>query len=96
MNGALYRYVRQMRLAEVGADGQARLLAAEVDLPADGLRSEIASRYLRLAGVKVRLGEGRASAPMVDLGLVNPAARDVGEGALHALVALREALGRAP
>jgi molybdopterin-synthase adenylyltransferase len=45
------RYARQMRLAEVGRPGQARIEAARIDVPLSGLAAEVAVRYLAAAGV---------------------------------------------
>ena len=45
------RYLRQVRLAGVGADGQARVGRAIVDVPGAGLPAAIAARYLAGAGV---------------------------------------------
>lgn len=47
------RFTRQIRLAEVGEAGQARLAAARVQLGATGPAREIEERYLRAAGVGV-------------------------------------------
>lgn len=46
------RYARQMRLAEVGRPGQARIEAARIDVPLSGFAAEVAVRYLAGAGVK--------------------------------------------
>ena len=85
------RYTRQVRLAEIGERGQARLEAAEVCVGDDA----IARIYLRAAGVRVASrGEPIAVEPgaLDALGLRHPAARAVGEGALRALVAMRRIL----
>ncbi len=87
----MHRHTRQIRLAEVGERGQARLEAAEVCPGGD----EIARAYLRLAGVKV-VERGRVDVvdvvDVASLGLRHAAARAVGEGALRALVAMRRIL----
>ena len=95
------RFTRQIRLADVGEAGQARLEAAPLVLGGVGFARTIEERYLVAAGV----GRGRsgsdagdigASPPRVDasvLGLRHEAPREVGEGALRALVAIRRALG---
>jgi hypothetical protein len=44
------RHTRQARLAEVGAEGQARIARAAVAVGADGLAAEISVRYLAGAG----------------------------------------------
>jgi hypothetical protein len=66
------RHSRQIRLAEVGAAGQARIARAVVDVCLDGPAADIAARYLAGAGVacvRVRdstLARGaRALAPAV-------------------------------
>lgn len=45
------RHTRQVRLAEVGADGQGRIARASVDVPGRGLAAQVAARYLAGAGV---------------------------------------------
>ena len=45
------RHTRQIRLAGVGAEGQARIARAVVDVPGRGLAAEVAARYLAGAGV---------------------------------------------
>jgi hypothetical protein len=47
----MHRHARQVRLAEVGEAGQARLAAATVDVPLEGAAGEIAARYLAGAGI---------------------------------------------
>jgi hypothetical protein len=109
------RHSRQARLAGVGAEGQARLARATVDVRLDGFAAEVAARYLAGAGVACLRVRGEAFAggaraidagvrvtvePRLDvapegddaLGLGDPAARDLGRGALHALRAIRAAL----
>lgn len=84
---------RQTRLREVGDAGQARLAAAHVDPAASGRAREVALEYLHRAGVG-RVGEGgmRVPADVAALGLRHAAAREVAEGALAALVAIRAVL----
>jgi hypothetical protein len=51
------RYVRQAKLVEVGAAGQARIVRAVVDVRLEGAAADIAARYLGgagVAGVRVR------------------------------------------
>lgn len=88
------RYGRQIRLVDVGEAGQARLCAAEVELATAGFARAIEARYLEGAGMRVE-GEGGAPAriDVATLGLRHVHAREVGEGALSALVAIRAALG---
>ncbi len=45
------RHARQIRLAEVGKDGQARIAAATVDVPLSSAEARVAVRYLAGAGV---------------------------------------------
>ena len=46
-----YRHTRQVRLVEVGEEGQARLARATVDVRGGGPAGEIEARYLAGAGV---------------------------------------------
>lgn len=52
---AAVRYGRQVLLAEVGAAGQERLLAARVLVRGKGRAAEEARTYLRAAGVRVEV-----------------------------------------
>jgi hypothetical protein len=47
----MQRHTRQIRLAGVGPEGQARIARAEVVVPGTGLSAEVAARYLAGAGV---------------------------------------------
>lgn len=88
------RYTRQIRLPEIGESGQARLAAATVSLSAkdeDTQAFELA--YLQAAGVTVVEGGRELMVDVDALGLKDPAARCVGEGALRALVVMKEILG---
>ncbi|WP_437950387.1 hypothetical protein WME98_05890 [Sorangium sp. So ce296] len=95
------RYLRQVLLAEIGPEGQARLGAATARVlggSGDGappLAREVAERYARGAGFGA-LAEGAldvdALAP-ADL-VASPAARAVLAGARAALAEMRAALGR--
>jgi hypothetical protein len=100
------RYGRQSRLPEVGEQGQAVLEATEAVLGAAGDARLVEATYLRLAGLKVREAAGNAAAKararaddktataaLRALALGDPAARDVADGALRALVTMRAALG---
>jgi hypothetical protein len=49
----LNRFTRQIRLAEVGEGGQAKLSAARVALRTDGFARDVEEAYLRGAGVGV-------------------------------------------
>jgi len=86
------RYTRQIRLRDVGLEGQARLEAATATLVCTGFAREIEEIYLRNAGVQVS-GAQPGAQPVADLGLRHAAARDVAAGAFAALVAMRAALG---
>jgi hypothetical protein len=58
----MVRHSRQVRLAEVGQEGQTWVARATVELYLDGVAGEIAARYLAGAGVgKLRVREGRAA-----------------------------------
>jgi hypothetical protein len=87
-------------LPEIGEAGQERLGAREVtteSTTADAREIEVA--YLRAAGVRVRDVEPKlkasttAKAQLDALALGDPAARDVAEGALRALCAMRALIG---
>jgi hypothetical protein len=45
------RHTRQVRLAEVGADGQGRIARATADVHGRGLAAQVAARYLAGAGL---------------------------------------------
>ena len=88
------RYTRQIRLPEIGEAGQARLAAAKVALSAkDEDTQALELGYLQAAGVTVVEGERDLAVDVEALGLKDPAARAVGEGALRALVAIKESVG---
>jgi hypothetical protein len=102
----LVRHGRQIRLPEIGEAGQERLSASEAVLHTEGDAREIEASYL--AGAGVRVG-AEASVPasadgpessrrayaelLATLGLRDPAARSVADGALRALLTMREILG---
>lgn len=89
------RFTRQIRLPEIGEAGQARLAAAKVALSAkDEDTQAFELGYLQAAGVTVIEGERDLTVDVDALGLQDPAARCVGEGALRALVTIKEILGR--
>jgi hypothetical protein len=63
------RHSRQMRLADVGPEGQACFSRAVVDVPGSGLAAQVAARYLAGAGVgcvRVELPAVGAAARAVD------------------------------
>ena len=93
------RYGRQIRLAEIGEAGQARLDASEVVPRAVGVARDIEMTYLKRAGAKV-LDNPEANADatahaaaLATLGIRDSEARLVAEGALRALEAMRKILG---
>ncbi|WP_437285153.1 hypothetical protein [Sorangium sp. So ce406] len=93
------RYLRQVLLAEIGPEGQARLGAATARVLGGGggappLAHEVAERYARGAGF------GAVAAGAIDLDalapadlVTSPAARAVLAGARAALAEMRAALG---
>ncbi|MDB4942109.1 MAG: hypothetical protein JWP97_1643 [Labilithrix sp.] len=94
------RHGRQVRLAEVGEAGQARLEAAEVVLGgAPSLARDVSAAYLSGAGVTVLVRDGEPGedpallAALASLGITDPSAREVALGALRAVVVMRELLG---
>ena len=86
------RFTRQIRLAEVGEAGQAKLLAASPVLVREGFAGEIERRYLEAAGVSRFETGARVTAPKDRLGLRHPEAIALGEGALQALITLKDLL----
>lgn len=88
------RFTRHTRLAEIGENGQARLSASLVPLATTDFAGEMEARYLRGAGVMIATtaNAARQRRPAVDLGIENAEAREVAEGALAALVALKAIL----
>jgi hypothetical protein len=103
------RYGRQIRLAEIGEAGQARLLVTDVVLGAVSDAREIEATYVARTGMrgvddaradakdKARaLSDGEAAARaavLASLGIADVKALDVADGALRALLAMRKALG---
>jgi molybdopterin/thiamine biosynthesis adenylyltransferase len=66
------RHARQALLAGVGAEGQARIERASVDIPLDGFAADVAARYLAGAGVgrvRVRAAELAEGARAIDAGV---------------------------
>ena len=88
------RYARQMRLAEVGEDGQRRLGDAMAAVAGEGLKHEIATAYARRAGIG-RITNGEVDdACLAPSFLEHAAPRAVVAGSRAALAVLREALFR--
>ena len=83
------RFARQVRLSEVGLEGQARLLAADVVVG-----DQMACEYLRRAGVRA-LYAPSADVPTFPHGASyqNPACRELAAGAWLALTRIRDTLG---
>lgn len=96
--GSMSRFSRQIRLAEVGELGQARLAKAVVPLAREGFAREVEAAYLRAAGVGVREepspgASGAGDCPTsIDLGLRHRASQEVADGAWAALVEVRRIL----
>jgi molybdopterin/thiamine biosynthesis adenylyltransferase len=66
------RHARQARLAGVGAEGQARIGRASVEVRLGGFAADVAARYLAGAGVgclRVRGDELAAGARAIDAGV---------------------------
>jgi len=91
----LRRYGRQIRLPEIGEQGQAQLCAAEVALRTTGLSRLIEERYLVRAGLHATSSPASPipESDMDGLGLRNEAARDVAKGAFAALSGICAVLG---
>ncbi len=103
------RYGRQVRLPEIGEAGQARLCASEVVIGGAGDARTVEAAYVARAGIRVvddasaeakaktkALADGSdkaLAAALASLGLKDSAAREVGDGALRALLAMRKILG---
>jgi hypothetical protein len=97
------RHGRQIRLPEIGEAGQARLSASEIVLQSTGDAREVEAAYLARSGARVvddatargaDAMEAKAHAEaLASLGMRDSAARDVADGALRALVAMRRVLG---
>ncbi len=92
----LRRFERQIKLREIGPDGQTKLCDTSVTLGAGGFSQTVAARYREGAGRSVATAEpstGGEPIALEPLGLRHPAAREVGEGAFRALCILRSVLG---
>lgn len=90
----LLRHGRQIRLREVGVAGQERLASRAVALGGAGIAGDVERAYLEAAGAEIAPRAGEATLPEVwtALALSQPGAREVGEGALRALVTFRDAV----
>jgi len=107
-DGRRARYGRQIRLPEIGEAGQARLCASEVVLGGAGDARTIEASYVARAGIHVvddaaadakaktkALADGSDkvhSDALAALGIKDSVARQVGDGALRALLAMRKIL----
>jgi hypothetical protein len=88
------RYARQILLAEVGVEGQARICAAEARVGGEGLVHELAESYAERAGFAAVLPGPVDVEALAPRRLIRePAARAVLAGARAALAAMRKALG---
>ena len=103
------RYGRQIRLPEIGEAGQARLMTSHVVLGGAGDARTVEAAYVARAGMHVvddASAEAKESAKaladgsdrlyaetLASLGLKDSVAREVGDGALRALLAMRKVLG---
>jgi len=91
------RYTRQVRLAEVGEAGQARLASAHACVHGDGMAADVEARYLRGAGVSVTHATTHPNEDMPGwLLALGPGARDVAAGAYAALSVMRAVLASSP
>ena len=93
-SSAAARYTRQVRLAEVGHGGQERLAKARVSLHGSGTGRVIEERYLTGAGVTPVTADAKEPAATLPVWLLalDPAARDVAEGAFSALLSIKKIL----
>jgi len=94
------RYERQIRLADVGERGQAKLCAAKVAIGSQGFARTVEHRYVVSSGMSDTDADPTVDpalvarvADVMPLGLRHAPAREVAEGALRALAAIRIALG---
>lgn len=92
------RFGRQIRLADVGEAGQERLCAAKLTPRTAGFARSVEERYLSAAGVQIEPAasepagadaNGEVASAVAGLGVRHATAREVGEGALSALAAIR-------
>jgi len=85
------RFARQMKLKEVGPDGQAKIATAEV-MVAAGFAGSVEAKYLAAAGVrKIEISSQTLADPRFDS--LDPAAREVALGAHAAIVAIKNIVG---
>ena len=103
------RYGRQIRLPEIGEAGQARLLASEVVIGGEGDARSVEAAYVARAGIRVvddasaeaqekakAIADGSEKVrvdTLAALALKDVTVREVGDGALRALLAMRKILG---
>lgn len=92
MNGEA-RYLRQILLAEIGREGQARIGMSAARVAGEGLRHEIAGQYARGAGFKaIEPGEIAMEELAPNTVILSPVCREVCAGARAALSAMRQAV----
>jgi hypothetical protein len=105
----LVRHGRQIRLPEIGEAGQERLNATDAVLGAVGDAREVEAAYVARSGMRVvddaradakekarALADGQTAAQaevLASLGIRDPKALEIADGALRALLAMRKALG---
>ena len=89
------RYLRQVLLPEIGAEGQAKIAASSARVGGPALAGEVAELYARGAGFSnVEPGAIDEDALAPQAIVKTPSARAVCAGSRAALAAMREALGR--
>lgn len=84
----MVRHARQARLAGVGAEGQAKIERASVDVGLDGFAADVAARYLAGAGVgrvRVRAAELAEGARALDASVRVEVAPSLEDAELDAL-----------
>jgi hypothetical protein len=97
------RFARQIRVPEIGLDGQERLCQATALLGGAGLAGELERTYLKRCGVRLAR-ESRAGSSDVSidelrnhLGIRHEVAAEIAEGSLRALMVVRSiVLGPGP
>ena len=100
------RYGRQTRLPEIGQAGQERLGVARVAAGAEGEARDVEVAYLAAAGIPViadadsksdatakAQANAEAKSALAALAVKDPSARQVADGAMRALLAMRRILG---
>jgi hypothetical protein len=86
------RYERQIKLPEIGHEGQATLCESSASIGGRDFAGEIEARYVAGAGVRIVPAERSTAVDLAPLGLRHSSPIEVGEGALRALLTLRRVL----